>query len=361
MTETSNQTEAFDLPSIVDMELGDPAPIFALPDADGETVGLNDDLFAGRPMILMFLSGPQDADAMAALAAFNAEAASFAEAQAMVIAIAPAPQAAIADFARQLGLNLVILADADAATARAYQVKSPGATVFVLDGNRRVESIMKDIPADIMPAAALEIVRELTAARPAETLSGTAPVLIVPNVLSAEECRWLISLYEQTGQSWRHPDRVDEGGFAEDFKVPAPDQGRVDRVDHVINDSDVLNHLATRINRRVLPEIEKAFHYPVTRREYWRITSYEGRRGGQTIGHRDNPTEEYAHRRFAISINLNSEEFEGGELMFREFSDQRFKPPSGAALVFSSGILHEAQEVTAGRRMVLLSQLFGER
>jgi predicted 2-oxoglutarate/Fe(II)-dependent dioxygenase YbiX len=61
-----------------------------------------------------------------------------------------------------------------------------------------------------------------------------------------------------------------------------------------------------------------------------------------------------------MSINLNSDRFEGGEIRFPEFGDQRYKPESGHALVFSSSLLHEAMHVTAGRRFVLLAFLFGE-
>jgi len=66
-------------------------------------------------------------------------------------------------------------------------------------------------------------------------------------------------------------------------------------------------------------------------------------------------TSEAAYRRFAMSLNLNSEEFSGGELRFPEYGPQRYKPDTGAAIVFSCSILHEALEVTEGRRFVLLA------
>jgi predicted 2-oxoglutarate/Fe(II)-dependent dioxygenase YbiX len=61
-----------------------------------------------------------------------------------------------------------------------------------------------------------------------------------------------------------------------------------------------------------------------------------------------------------MSINLNTEEFEGGELRFPEFGDQRNRPESGTSIVFSSSLLHEAMPVTARRRFVFLAFLFGE-
>jgi predicted 2-oxoglutarate/Fe(II)-dependent dioxygenase YbiX len=91
-----------------------------------------------------------------------------------------------------------------------------------------------------------------------------------------------------------------------------------------------------------------------------RIGRYEGARGGKLHGHRDNFDPSTAYRRFTMSVNLNTEEFEGGELRFPEYGDQRYRPDTGTAIVFSSSLLHEALNVTSGRRFVLLAFLFGE-
>jgi predicted 2-oxoglutarate/Fe(II)-dependent dioxygenase YbiX len=88
-----------------------------------------------------------------------------------------------------------------------------------------------------------------------------------------------------------------------------------------------------------------------------RVGCYEGERGGELHGHRDN-VEPTPYRRFAMSMNLNVQEFSGGELRFPEFGDQRYRPNNGTAFVFSSALLHEALHVTAGRRLVLLAFLF---
>ena len=57
---------------------------------------------------------------------------------------------------------------------------------------------------------------------------------------------------------------------------------------------------------------------------------------------------------------MAGEAFEGGELRFPEYGPQVYRPGTGAAIVFSSSILHEAMHVTAGRRYVLLAFLFGD-
>jgi predicted 2-oxoglutarate/Fe(II)-dependent dioxygenase YbiX len=48
-------------------------------------------------------------------------------------------------------------------------------------------------------------------------------------------------------------------------------------------------------------------------------------------------------------------------LRFPEYGPELYRPAPGAALVFSCSHLHEVLEVTAGRRFVLLSFLFGDR
>ena len=75
--------------------------------------------------------------------------------------------------------------------------------------------------------------------------------------------------------------------------------------------------------------------------------------------HRDNAAPQTAFRDFAISINLNTDEYEGGELLFPEFDDHRYSPPAGGAIIFSASLLHEAAPVVRGSRYVALSFLSG--
>ena len=61
----------------------------------------------------------------------------------------------------------------------------------------------------------------------------------------------------------------------------------------------------------------------------------------------------------ALTLNLN-DGYQGGQLRFPEYGPELYRPALGAALLFSCSHLHEVLEVTAGRRFVLLSFLFGE-
>jgi predicted 2-oxoglutarate/Fe(II)-dependent dioxygenase YbiX len=55
---------------------------------------------------------------------------------------------------------------------------------------------------------------------------------------------------------------------------------------------------------------------------------------------------------FAMSLNLN-DDFEGGDLVFPEYSTRGYKMPAGAACIFACGLLHAARPVTRGQRFVL--------
>ena len=87
------------------------------------------------------------------------------------------------------------------------------------------------------------------------------------------------------------------------------------------------------------------------------IACYDAERGDYFRRHRDNQTPATATRRFALTLNLNSDEYEGGELVFPEYGNDRYKPPTGAAVLFSCSLLHEALPVTSGQRFALLSFL----
>ena len=60
-----------------------------------------------------------------------------------------------------------------------------------------------------------------------------------------------------------------------------------------------------------------------------------------------------------MSLGLNKD-YEGGGVVFPEFGPQAYHPPVGGAVIFSTGMLHEVQAVTKGRRFVFVPFLYGE-
>jgi predicted 2-oxoglutarate/Fe(II)-dependent dioxygenase YbiX len=94
--------------------------------------------------------------------------------------------------------------------------------------------------------------------------------------------------------------------------------------------------------------------------ERYIVSRYAAEEGGFFRAHRDNTTAGTAHRRFACSINLNADDYEGGDLRFAEFGSQTYRAPTGGAVVFSCSLLHEATPVTKGHRYAFLPFLYDE-
>ena len=113
------------------------------------------------------------------------------------------------------------------------------------------------------------------------------------------------------------------------------------------------------MQRRIVPEIKKVHQFDVTRMERYIVACYAAEDGGHFNMHRDNTTRGTAHRRFAVSINLN-DDFDGGEIMFPEYGPRAFKPPIGGAVVFSCSLLHAVTKMTRGRRYAFLPFLYDE-
>jgi predicted 2-oxoglutarate/Fe(II)-dependent dioxygenase YbiX len=202
-----------------------------------------------------------------------------------------------------------------------------------------------------------EVMTLLSALPPPERHTGIeimAPVLFLPRVIEPELCRHLISLYEAQGGL--------ESGFMREVDgrtVGINDPAVKRRKDYNIEDRDLISALRARFLRRVVPEIAKVHQFKATRMERYIVSCYAAEDGGHFSAHRDNTTRGTAHRRFAVSVNLN-DDFEGGEVSFPEYGPRSFKAPPGGAVVFSCSLLHKVSKVTKGRRFAFLPFLYDD-
>jgi len=195
----------------------------------------------------------------------------------------------------------------------------------------------------------------LSAAKGAERGSQWAPVLSLPNVFEPELCQKLIQLYEQNGGR--------KSGFMrdEDGKtVLKIDPSHKIRSDLRITDMELRKSLVHRIHDRIIPEMQRAFQFNATRIERYIVACYDANDGGHFRPHRDNTTRGTAHRRFAVTINLNADDYEGGNLRFPEFGPNTYRASTGGAIIFSCSLLHEATPVTKGRRYAFLPFLYDD-
>jgi predicted 2-oxoglutarate/Fe(II)-dependent dioxygenase YbiX len=180
-------------------------------------------------------------------------------------------------------------------------------------------------------------------------------VLIVPRILEPELCRNLIAFHDLDGGG--------ESGFMRDVDgrtVGLLDPSVKRRRDAFIEDAGLQAVIRDRLATRLLPEIRRAFHFRVTRIERYVVACYDAADQGFFSAHRDNRNLATAHRRFAVTINLNTGDYEGGELCFPEYGTRTYVAPPGGAVVFSCSLLHEARPVTRGRRYAVLPFLYDE-
>jgi predicted 2-oxoglutarate/Fe(II)-dependent dioxygenase YbiX len=178
-----------------------------------------------------------------------------------------------------------------------------------------------------------------------------APVLLLPNVFSHDFCRALIEHFEGNPHAAGGMASIDSRGNA----VHKIDERKKKREDYVLPPDDAIcGRVLQALSRSCVPELKRAFQFDVCHTDRILIARYDDT-GGYFRRHRDNIAQSVAFRQFAISVNLNSEEHEGGYLLFPEYNSHRYKPGRGAAIIFSASILHEATPVTKGRRYVLLT------
>jgi predicted 2-oxoglutarate/Fe(II)-dependent dioxygenase YbiX len=233
---------------------------------------------------------------------------------------------------------------------------------FLLDRNQRVVALADaddaaadfiggDVAGDLARWALARWSKEPPPA-PAAEIRSAAPVLTIPNVLSRADCGALIARWHEMGNA---PGKVTS--LVQGEQVERVYETLKKRRDHRLGDPAVLRPLLALIARRLGPELDKAFHYRAFKFDRVLIACYDAERGDYFRRHRDNQTPATATRRFALTLNLNSEEYEGGELVFPEYGNYRYKPATGAAVLFSCSLLHEALPVTAGQRFALLSFL----
>ncbi|RFB03979.1 redoxin domain-containing protein [Parvularcula marina] len=179
-----------------------------------------------------------------------------------------------------------------------------------------------------------------------------APIMMLPDIFEPAFCERLINLYKEHGG--------EESGYMveKDGKTVAVlDDSHKRRQDHWITDQEIIRMANARIHRRIVPQIKKAYQFDATKIERHVVAHYGADTGGHFMPHRDNTTPGTAHRRFAVSINLNND-FEGGGIGFPEFGKRFYKPPAGGAVIFSCSLLHTVSRVTSGERFAFLPFIY---
>ncbi len=326
---------------------GDGAPFCCGMTADGRYY--SPDQQVGRPVVLI-LAGALPVEASAALIeAFSLQAGAFERAGAdIILTVSASAPGWIGAGPLPGGLRLLYCVN-DPVFHQAGVIAEPA--VVVADRSQHVVAALNGGSAATAAAGALACVRELSgeAARP---ITATAPVLMVPQLFDAHLRQALIAAFE----AGDHVDGAMASLDAQGQAVNRLDAEKKRRRDLTLDPAGALHaDVLDRMSRRLVPEIKRAFQVDIAHVDRVLIARYDQTGGFRR--HCDNAAAQVAFRQFALSVNLNTGDYDGGALLFPEYDDHRYVPAAGAGIVFSASLLHEAAPVTRGARYVLLTFL----
>ncbi|HJR29991.1 MAG TPA: redoxin domain-containing protein [Pseudomonas sp.] len=318
------------------------------------------DTIAGRYVVLCFLGSAADPVSTKVLEDIQAHRPRFDDDQVCFFGVSVDPEDEELKRVESSIPGIRFIWDFDRSVSKLYGTLQPDGSIrqmtYVLDPALRVLAIVPiSPPIDNHVPSLMRFLDRLPATAAPRAATPHAPVLVVPRIFEPSLCKALISYYDERGG--------EESGFMTEQAgktVHITDHNHKRRRDCVIEDEALAKACESRIASRLLPELQKAFQFNATRMERYLVACYNSEEGGHFRPHRDNTTKGTAHRRFAVSLFLNSGEYEGGFLHFPEYGKVYYNAPTGGAVVFSCSLLHEATSVTQGRRYMFLPFLYDD-
>ncbi|MFI4966201.1 MAG: 2OG-Fe(II) oxygenase family protein [Caulobacterales bacterium] len=330
------------------LTIGDRAPGVLGATASGRFFSL--DTQAGRPALLVALGGLEPEGAARILDRLGAAQPGLATAGVDLVPMVPPLQPFTARFAADPSVADLLVYVTGAGGLEQWDVAGRGGAVLIDRGGRIVD--LAEIAEDTDLSALLDRSAARVSAAASQVRAACAPVLMIPNVASPELCQALIAHFEASP----HAQGV-MAAFNDDGAYAKLDESKKRRRDiELTPESPLYAEVVGLLSGRVVPEIKRAFQADMANADRILIARYDDT-GGYFKRHRDNAAPHTAFREFALSLNLNTHAYEGGELRFPEYDDHRYNPPAGGAIVFSAALLHEAAPVLKGSRYVLLSFL----
>ena len=332
--------------------VGDRAPDFVLPGPDGKFYQFYERT-KGRPLVLIFY--PQkDSDAWGEVQGFVQRSAEFEYLGVDIFAI----NLAACKDNKRLQLPFLVWSDLNQKITEHY-LRGAGIragslrtiNIFLLDANQRVLDFKTGAQVGLAESV-YEFYKEQPKPPKSQILSANAPVLLLPNLIDPGMRQDLMALWNQG----KH-DESKVVSVVGDKEVVRTHTKVKKRRDYPIMDVNLHKMLQQTIGRRLAPELAKVFHFEGFRFDRFVVVCYDAERGDYFRIHRDNLSPTTADRAFALTLNLNVEEYEGGELVFPEYGPHKYQPKSGGGILFSCSLMHEALPVRKGRRFALLTFL----
>ncbi|GAB4375095.1 MAG: hypothetical protein Kow00121_20410 [Elainellaceae cyanobacterium] len=342
------------------LTVGDLAPWFTLPSTSNPRY--NFDTVGGHRVLLFFFGSSQVPQVKQVLQEFLQQQPRLAELGVPFFGVSISPEDAYLAEAIETPTYCKFLWDFERQVSCLYGVCQTeedmayyAPTVFLLNERLQIVQIFPLSEAEGYVDRILSWLAALPAIEPHRMATRQAPALCIPQVFDREFCQTLIQFYEAEGG--------EDSGFMREVggkTVAILDPGFKKRRDVLIEDAALLNKINDFVIRRIKPEVERAFQFSITRFERHLIACYDSSNQGFFNRHRDNTTRGTAHRRFAMTLNLNTDEYEGGCLWFPEHGSSLYRPETGEAIIFSCSLLHEVTPVTQGRRFALLSFFYDD-
>ncbi len=327
---------------------GDRVPMIVGSHSDGRLFALESQL--GQTLLLVLADGvsPEVQAAWAARFTASVEGLKAVEAEAVVL-LSMGVTALTAHLNPPTPGVVIALPDTDLSP-----LGGQGATpdILVIDRSGRIVQRLSEPDPDRGLAAARAAAERLRLGPPVLRHSA-APLLMVPNLIDPGLCRSLMAAFEAGAHAEGAMASVNEKGEAIARVSDAKKKRRDLLLEH---DHPLHGAVVDVLGRRLAPELYRAYHLEVAHADRILIARYD-HTGGYFHRHRDNAAPNVAFRQFAVSINLNTGDYTGGELEFPEFGPDLYLPPAGAAAVFSASLLHAARPVLSGSRYVLLTFL----
>jgi len=174
---------------------------FDIRDEDGRKLALADDHLSGKTLVLIFLNDASEATAVPILKSFSSNRDTFERLRSTVVAISSTSDAAhkrtlkrLSDFAWS------IAGDSTGAVFASYGLHKENGTavrIVVLTPLRQVR-VWFDTPDDIEETVSeiMSLLENSQVAEEARWAPPHPPILLIPNVLSAEECGQLVESFE---------------------------------------------------------------------------------------------------------------------------------------------------------------------
>jgi predicted 2-oxoglutarate/Fe(II)-dependent dioxygenase YbiX len=341
---------------------GDPLPWLIVQAAGGQPFALSG--AAGRPVAFSCPGSVGHPAVGALLRGFEAEAELFDGQAARLFLVSQDPADAapgrappdrpgrqlILDLDRRLGEALGLFVAVAGAPTRLVAV------TWVFDAALRAVARLPITHPATHAAEVAAVLRRLAAPPAFCAPVGLAPVLLLPRVLEPALCADLIRYWE-AGRP--EPTGVMEN-LADGGARMVVDGARKRRRDLLITEPLLRAAVHAAVVQRVIPAVALAFQFEATEVERYLLAAYEAEDQGWFGAHRDNQSQRTAHRRFACSISVGPDDYDGGDVSFPEHGPARYRAPQGAALVFSCALLHAVDPVTRGRRLCSLPFLYDE-